>query len=89
MKDYFKSAIAYYFKWLCERGYSDPVKVIISDFLETVKITDEQKKYLVDKTNIKSNNVDSMIILIKKMRADGEIDSEALDLIEEGLRRLM
>lgn len=89
MKDYFKSAIAYYFKWLCERGYNDPVKVIISDFLDTVKITEEQKKYIVNATHTKQNNIDSMIILIKKMRSDGEIDNEALDLIEEGLRHLM
>ena len=89
MKDYFKSAIAYYFKWLCEQGYSDPVKVIITDFLDTVKITEEQKKYIVNKTGVKDNSIDSMIILIKKMQADGEIDKEALQLIEDGLRRLM
>lgn len=89
MKDYFKSAIAYYFKWLCEQGYADPVKVIISDFLSTIKITDEQKKYIVKTTNTKSNSVDSMIVLIKKMREDGEIDHESLNLIEDGLRHLM
>ena len=89
MKDYFKSAIAYYFKWLCERGYNDPVKVIISDFLDTIKITSEQKKYIEDSASIKKTNVDSMIILIKKMKVDGEIDLESLNLIEEGLKHLI
>ena len=89
MDDYFKSAIVYYFKYLVDNGFNDPMKVIITDFLDTVKITEDQKKYIYDNTGIKSNGIDNMIILIKNMRMQNEIDQESLKLIEDGLKRLL
>jgi PP-loop superfamily ATP-utilizing enzyme len=89
MEDYFKSAIVYYFQHLVKNGSNDPVKVIIADLLDTVKITEEQKKYIYEQTGIKQNQVDSMLILIKKMRVTNEIDQEALKLIEEGLKQML
>lgn len=89
MDDYFKSAIVYYFKYLVDNNFNDPIKVIITDFLDTVKITEEQKKYIYENTGIKNNGIDSMLVLIKRMRMQNEIDQESLKLIEDGLKRLL
>lgn len=90
MKDFFKSSIAYYFKYLVDNGYNDPVKVIISDFINTIKITQEQKEYILNKNSVKNNDtINNMIILIEKMKSDGEIDVDSLNLIQEGLKHLM
>lgn len=89
MDDYFKSAVVYYFKYLVEHGYNDPVKVIINDFLDTIKITDEQKKFIYNNNKVESNTVDNMMVLIKKMRISNEIDQEALKLIEDGLKKML
>ena len=58
MEDYFKSAIAYYFKYLVDNGYNDPIKVIVSDFLDTVKMTDDQREYIKSNTKDKIEVVD-------------------------------
>lgn len=88
MKEYFKDAIAYYFKWLSGEGYSDPVKIIISDFLDTIKITKEQKEYIQNKAGVKSDDIDNLLILIKKMKMDNKVDMQSLDLIEDYLKRM-
>jgi len=88
MKDYFKSAIAYYFKYLVGEGYSDPVQVIIYDFLETIKITKEQQKFIMKTFNIKENDVFNLLILIEKMKSDKKIDEEYLDLIADYIKHL-
>lgn len=90
MDEYFKSAIAYYFKYLIDNGYNDPVAVIISDFIDTIKITDEQKEYIKNKNKVTNNDtINNMIILIDKMKADGQIDVDSLNLIRKGLKHLM
>ena len=90
MQDYFKSAIAYYFKYLVDNGYNDPVKVIISDFLDTIKITKEQRDYILKENSIDDkDNINNMLVLIRKMKADNKIDVDSLDLIENGLKHLM
>ena len=88
MKDYFKDAIVYYFKHLAEEGYKDPVRIIISDFLETIKITKEQEEYIRKETGVKKNDIDNLLILIKKMKVDKEIDIQSLNLIENYLKKL-
>lgn len=90
MDEYFKSAIAYYFKYLIDNGYNDPVAVIISDFIDTIKITDEQREYILNKNKVTNNDtINNMIILIDKMKADGKIDVDSLNLIRKGLKHLM
>lgn len=90
MDEYFKSAIAYYFKYLIDNGYNDPVAVIISDFIDTIKITDEQREYILNKNKVTNNDtINNMIILIDKMKADGKIDVDSLNLIKKGLKHLM
>ena len=90
MEEYFKSAIAYYFKYLIDNGYNDPVAVIISDFTDTIKITDEQREYILNKNKVTNNDtINNMIILIDKMKADGKIDVDSLNLIKKGLKHLM
>ena len=90
MEEYFKSAIAYYFKYLIDNGYNDPVAVIISDFIDTIKITDEQREYILNKNKVTNNDtINNMIILIDKMKADGKIDVDSLNLIRKGLKHLM
>lgn len=90
MEEYFKSAIAYYFKYLIDNGYNDPVAVIISDFIDTIKITDEQREYILNKNKVTNNDtINNMIILIDKMKADGKIDVDSLNLIKKGLKHLM
>lgn len=88
MKDYFKSAVAYYFKHLIGEGYSDPVQVIIYDFLETIKITKEQQNYIMKTFNIEENDIFNLLILIKKMKSDKKIDEESLDLIADYIKHL-
>lgn len=88
MKDYFKSAVAYYFKHLVGEGYSDPVRIIIYDFLETIKVTKEQQNFMMKTFNIKENDMYNLLILIKKMKADKKIDEESLDLIADYIRHL-
>lgn len=89
MENYFKSSISYYFKWLVDNGYNDPMKVIISDFLNTVKITDEQREYIASQTKIEKNNIDNILILLKKMKVEKKIDVEAINLIEKELKKLL
>lgn len=88
MEDYFKDAIVYYYKYLIKEGYSDPVRIIISNFLEAVKITKEQEEYIKDKTNVDIKTINNLLILIKKMKADNKIDIQSLDLIESYLMKL-
>lgn len=88
MKDYFKSAVAYYFKYLVGEGYNDPVQVIIYDFLETIKITKEQQKFIKKTFNIEENDIFNLLILIKKMKSDKKIDEESLDLIADYMKHL-
>lgn len=88
MKDYFKSAVAYYFKYLAGEGYSDPTQVIIYDFLETIKITKEQQNFIMKTFNIRENDIFNLLILIKKMKLDKKIDDESLDLIADYIKHL-
>ena len=88
MKEYFKDAIVYYYRFLVKEGYKDPVRVLISDFLETVKVTDEQEKYMKKEAGVNSKDIDNLLILIKKMKADKEIDIQSLDLIENYLKKM-
>lgn len=88
MKEYFKDAVVYYFKWLAGEGYNDPVRVIISDFLDAIKVTKEQDDYIKKTANINKNDIDNLLILIKKMKMDNKIDTESLNLIEDYLKRL-
>ena len=88
MKDYFKSAIAYYFKYLVGEGYSDPVQVIIYDFLETIKITKEQQDFIINSFDINKKDIFNLLILIEKMKSDKKIDEESLDLIADYIKHL-
>ncbi len=88
MRDYFKSAVAYYFKYLAGEGYTDPVQVIIYDFLETIKITKEQQEFMMNTFDIKKKDIFNLLILIQKMKADKEIDEESLDLIADYIKHL-
>ena len=88
MKDYFKDAVAYYFKWLSGEGYADPARVIISDFLDTIKVTKEQENYIKKTASVEKKDIDNLLILIKKMKMDKEVDLQSLDLIEDYLKRL-
>ena len=88
MKDYFKSAVAYYFKYLAEEGYNDPVQVIIYDFLETIKITKEQQDYIMKAFNFEKGDIYNLLILIEKMKSDKKVDIESLDLIANYIKHL-
>lgn len=88
MKDYFKSAVAYYFKYLIGDGYSDPVQVIIYDFLETIKVTKEQQNFIMNTFNIRKNDIFNLLILIEKMKVDKKIDEESLNLIADYIKHL-
>lgn len=88
MKDYFKSAIAYYFKYLAGEGYSDPTQVIIYDFTETIRITKEQQNFIMKSFDIKQNDIYNLLILIEKMKLDKKIDEESLDLIADYIKHL-
>ena len=88
MKDYFKNAIAFYYKHLLEEGYEDPIKVMISDFVNTVKITEEQERYINSMTKQEFKMIENILILIKKMKQDNKYDEKSLDLIEKGLSSL-
>lgn len=87
MEDYFKSAIAYYFKYLVDNGYNDPIKVIVSDFLDTVKMTDDQREYIKSNTKIEENTIDNIITLLRMMKTTGKVDNEAINLIEAELKK--
>lgn len=88
MKEYFKSAVAYYFKYLAGEGYNDPVQVIIYDFLETIKITKEQQDYMMKSFNIEKGDIYNLLILIDKMKSDKKVDDESLDLIADYIKHL-
>lgn len=88
MKDYFKSAVAYYFKYLAGEGYNDPARIIIYDFLETIKITKEQQNFIMKTFNIRENDVYNLLILIEKMKVDKKVDEESLDLIADYIKHL-
>lgn len=87
MEDYFKSAIAYYFKYLVDNGYNDPIKVIVSDFLDTVKMTDDQREYIKSNTKIEENTIDNIITLLRMMKTTGKVDNDAINLIEAELKK--
>lgn len=88
MRDYFKSAIGFYYKDLAEKGCDDPVKVIIADFVNTVKITKEQEGFIYTMTKEDSKLLDNILILIAKMKIDKKYDGKNLDVIEKGLLHL-
>lgn len=88
MKDYFKNSIAFYYKHLLEEGCDDPVKIMIADFVNTVKVTKEQEKYISNMTEQEFKMIDNILILIKKMKSDNKYDEKSLDLIEKGLSSL-
>jgi len=88
MKDYFKSTVAYYFKYLVGEGYNDPVQVIIYDFLETIKITKEQQDFIINSFDINKKDIFNLLILIEKMKSDKKIDEESLDLIADYIKHL-
>lgn len=87
MKDYFKNSIVFYYRHLSEQGARDPIKVMIGDFLETVKVTENQKEFL--EKQIKSDNlIDNILILIAKMKRDKEYDEDTMELIEKSIMNL-
>lgn len=88
MKDYFKSAIAFYYKDLLEKGCDDPVKVIIADFINTVKITKEQQEFIHRMSEKEVKMLDNLLVLIAKMKIDEKYDSKSFDLVEKGLKHL-
>lgn len=88
MVNYFKNAIVFYYKFLLEDGCEDPVKVMVSDFVNTVKITEEQERYINSMTKQEFKMIENILILIKKMKQDNKYDEKSLDLIEKGLSSL-
>lgn len=88
MQNYFKNSIAFYYKHLLEKGCEDPVKIMISDFVNTVKITKEQMEYINKMTEQEFKMIDNILILIQKMKNDNKYDEKSLDLIEKGLANL-
>lgn len=88
MENHFKNSIVFYYKHLLEKGYEDPVKVIIGDFINTVKITKEQEEYINKMTDQDFKMIENILILIKKMKSDNKYDENALNLIEKGLSNL-
>lgn len=88
LKSHFQSAIVYYYKQLAESGYDDPVRVIIADFIDTVKVTDKQKDFMLASTSQDKKILDDIIVILRKMKSDEELDIKALDLAEKGLMHL-
>lgn len=88
MKDYFENSLIFYYKDLVQKGCSDPVKIIIGDFVRTITITKEQQEYINKMTELDSKMIDNLLILISKMKNDEKYDNKSLDLLENGLKHL-
>lgn len=88
MESYFKNAIVFYYKYLLEQGVDDPIRVIIGDFISTVKITKEQQEYIKNMSDKEFKMIENIIILISKMKLDKKYDEKSLDLIQQGLSNL-
>lgn len=88
MKDYFENSLIFYYKELVEKGCSDPVKIIIGDFVRTITITKEQQDYINKMTELDGKMISNLLILILKMKDDKEYNEKSLDLLEKGLRHL-
>lgn len=88
MEEYFKNALIFYYKDLVQKGYSDPVKIIIGDFVRTITITKEQQDYISKMTELDSKMIDNLLILITKMKYDKDYDEKSLDLLEKSLVHL-
>lgn len=88
MKDYFENALIFYYKDLVEKGFDDPVKIIIGDFVRTIVITKEQQEYINKMTELDSRMIDNLLVLILKMKNDEKYDSKSIELLENGLKHL-
>ena len=88
MKDYFENSLIFYYKELVEKGCSDPVKIIIGDFVRTITITKEQQDYINKMTELDGKMISNLLILIAKMKSDKEYDEKSLDLLEKSLIHL-
>lgn len=88
MKDYFKNSLIFYYKDLVNKGFDDPVKIIIGDFVNTITITNEQQEYISKMTEQDKKMIDNLLILILKMKNDKEYDNKSLELLENWLRYL-
>ena len=88
MEEYFKNAVAFYYKDLVDKGCDDPMQVIIASFVNTVRITKEQQDFIMKMTNKDVRMIDNIIVLISKMKKDKKYNERNLDLIEKGLSHL-
>lgn len=88
LKPYFQSAIVYYYKNLAENGCDDPARIVIADFLSTIKITDKQKEFVLASTSNDKKILNDIITILENMRKSNKLDLKALELAENGLKHL-
>lgn len=88
MKSHFRSTIVYYFQHLVKEGHRDPSRVIVADLLETIELTKEQQDYVLRMTDEDKKIIDDVLILVRKMRKDKQLDMKALEVIEHSLKHI-
>lgn len=96
MKEYFYNSIQYYLKYLSQRGNTDPIRTLITDFINYLdkQVTNEQSDYIKKNTVYKLQKEDQHIIetvltLIKSTRVSKEYDDYTLKVIEDALKSVL
>lgn len=89
MRDYFKNSIVYYYSHLKNEGCDDPVRVIISDFLETIKITDKQKEFIENNINTNKSDLKNIEVLLTKMNIKNSYDDKIIALIIKKINHIL
>ena len=89
MKDYFKDSIIYYYNQLLREGCDDPLRVVISDLLDTIDVPKEQEKYLLEISSNHKKDLENIILILKKMKLENKIDGQAINLIIKKINQII
>lgn len=89
MKNTFKNSIIYYYKYLLSVGCNDPLKVIISEFLETIDLPDIQRDHILSITGKNKELLDNVHTIIKGAKKKNNLSKSDIDVIEKTLSYIL
>lgn len=89
MQNHFKNSIVYYYKHLVDNGCSDPLKVLIKDFLDTVEVSKEQRDFILSTSGENEKILTDVLTLISKTKATGVVVDKEIKVIESSLKYIL
>lgn len=86
-----QTMLFYYLTALIECGVKDPKQHIATEISKMIDLSEEQYAYVMAHTSLENKSVEMLstsIKLLEKMEQDGSIDTEAIHIVTEMVKKI-